>query len=297
MLRRSAIDAFLLLLAWRISGSTWSHSFPSFTTKSRRSTNGNLVQVVRDNSMRQASSLVESQCVKSFRENSPTIVYHAFIHAIPTCCASVTRQPFDFLISLSHIGKHFDQIFARARETERDDREWQWFAVLLCLLVAAVVGGDDDEGDNDVLLLSFSVTLVENNSFPLMCSTCFSHLSLLVLISHSRSNRNGKSSHDTPKLRRQDKEQEENANITWKCVRRPSLSLSPCSERNASFWLSLFFLSLYLLDVIGCSIDWLQDRIFVFLCSTPVESWLRKGNRQTATQSFLTLIRLFRHIR
>ena len=239
MMRRSVIDAFLFLRAGRISGSTWSHSSPSLTPKSRRSMNGNLVQVIRDNSMRQASSLVEPQCIKSFRENSPTIVYQAFIHAIPTCCASVTRQPFDFLISLSHICKHFDPIFARARETERDDREWQWIAVLLCLLVAVVIG-DDDEGDNDVLLLSFSVTLVENNSFPLMYSTCFSHLSLLALTLHSRSNRNGKSSHDTPKLRRQDKEQEETANITWTCVRRLSLSvLSATRVSDCRFSLSL----------------------------------------------------------
>jgi hypothetical protein len=47
----------------------------------------------------------------------------------------------------------------RGDEKERSDKDSEIY--LLCC-----IDDDNDDDDDDVLMLSFSVTLVENNSFP-----------------------------------------------------------------------------------------------------------------------------------
>jgi hypothetical protein len=138
------------------------------------------------------------------------------------------------------IYRHFLRIY------ESENWEQQWINFLVCCI-------DDVNDDDDVLLLSFSVALVENNSFPLLHSARYCLFSLYfffyVLTLH-RSYKN--------KIR-----------PSWEVVVKNKKKLQTSLERASAFSLSrsfwrkcdfptvVFFL---LLVVIDSNIDWLKDR-------------------------------------
>lgn len=115
------------------------------------------------------------------------------------------------------------------------------FFFSLCYINLDENNNNLNDDDDDVLMLSFSVTLVENNSYAdfilhatdsISFSSCrFSFLlqSCCALTLYIRVYWTAKETHDTPRLRRRkqqkknNKKKKEASNITWICF--PSLCL------------------------------------------------------------------------